>query len=124
MYTALVSVHGTYTAVYTVRHGPYAARSRPCTPPLQGRVRAIYTAVYTAVVYMAGRTTGPCTRSQTARYGRVRPVTTVYTARYGIRSVYATVHTARVDEHVQGCVWDVYTTVYMARYSRVHGPRP
>jgi len=45
-------------------------------------------------------------------------------ARYGIRSVYATVYTARVDEHVHGCVWDVYTIVYMARYGRVHGPRP
>jgi len=30
----------------------------------------------------------------------------------------------RVDEHVHGCVWDVHTTVYMARYGRVHGPRP
>jgi len=85
-----------------------------CTPPLRGRVRAIYTAVYTAstqpytramytahtrlckcsctravytaactrpVVDLAGRPTGPCTRSQTARYGPVRPVTAVYTAR-------------------------------------------
>jgi len=49
--------------------------------------------------------------------GTLRP----YVARYGIRSVYATVYTARVDEHVLGCVWDVYTTVYMAR---VHGLRP
>ena len=38
--------------------------------------------------------------------------------------VYAAVYTARVDEHVYGCVWDVYTTVYMARYGRVHGPLP
>ena len=45
-------------------------------------------------------------------------------SRYGIRSVYAAVYAARVDEHVHGCVWDVYTTVYMAPYGRVHGPRP
>ena len=60
VYTARVPVHGTYTAIYTVRHGPYAAvytavhgrvhsrvHTHTCTPPLQGRVRAIYTAVYT-----------------------------------------------------------------------------
>jgi len=45
-------------------------------------------------------------------------------ARYGIRSVYADVYTAHVDEHVYGCVWVVFTTVHMARYGRVHGPRP
>ena len=45
-------------------------------------------------------------------------------ARYGIRSVYEAVYTARVDEHIHGCVWDVYTAVYMSRYGRVHGPRP
>ena len=47
-------------------------------------------------------------------------------ARYGIRSVHAAVYTARVCEHVHGCVWDVYTTVYMARYVTAvytaHGP--
>jgi len=48
--------------------------------------------------------------------GTLRPCA----ARYGIRSVYA----ARVDDHVHGCVWDVYATVYMAGYRRVHGPRP
>jgi len=137
VYTALVSVHGTYTAVYTVRHGPYAARSRPCTPPLQGRVRAIYTAVYTAVVYMAGRTTGPCTRSQTARYGRVRPVTTVYTARsqpihcsvngrvrrpYGRYTAVRHVHTSTPQlkgraASTQSCTWQV------GLHGRVHGPR-
>ena len=47
-----------------------------------------------------------------------------YAARYGIRPVYAAVYTAHVDEHVHGCVWDVYMTVYMARYGRVQGPRP
>jgi len=52
--------------------------------------------------------------------GTLRPCA----ARYGIRSVYAAVYTARVEEHVHGCVWDVYTTVYMTRYDRVHGPRP
>ena len=48
--------------------------------------------------------------------GTLRPCA----ARYCIRSVYAAVYTARVDEHV--C--DVYTTVYITRYGRVHGPRP
>ena len=33
--------------------------------------------------------------------------------------MYAAVYMARVDEHVHGCVWDVYTTVYMALYGRV-----
>ena len=47
--------------------------------------------------------------------GTLRPCA----ARYGIRSVYATVYTARVDEHIHGCVWDMYTTVYMALYGRV-----
>jgi len=45
--------------------------------------------------------------------GTLRPCA----ARYVIQSVYAAVYTARVDEHVHGCVWDVYTTVYMARYA-------
>jgi len=44
--------------------------------------------------------------------GTLRPCA----ARYGVRSVYAGVYTARLDEHVDGCVWGVYTTVYMARY--------
>jgi len=69
-------LHGPFTAVYTAVYtrirvhrrdkAVYAPYTRPCTRP---------------VVYMAGRPTRPCTRSQTARYGRVRPVTTVYTAR-------------------------------------------
>jgi len=33
-----------------------------------------------------------------------------------VRPVYAAVYTARVDKHVHGSVWYVYTTVYMARY--------
>ena len=81
VYTARVAIHGTYTAVYTVRHGPYAAvytavhgrvhsrvHTHTCTPPLQGRVRAIYTAVYTA-------STQPYTRA-------------VYTAAYTARRVH------------------------------------
>jgi len=101
----------------TYVHGRVHSRvhTHTCTPPLQGRVRAIYTAVSCTrpvhsriqgpctrpvhgfvnfrahgpctrprtrpVVYMAGKPTGPCRRSQTARYGRVRPITAVYTAR-------------------------------------------
>jgi len=168
VYTARVSVHGTYTAVYTARtrpctrpvHGRVHIRvhTHTCRPPLQGRVRAIYTAVYTAstqpytramyttrtvskcscthavygpctrpVVYMAGRPTGPCTRSQTARCGRVRPVTTVHTARS------QPVH-GRVDGRFRPCRWPVhgqhvYAAVYVpctrpcARpvHGRVHG---
>ena len=69
-------------------------------------------------MYTAGR---PTYRTvYTFPDGKLRPCA----ARYGIRSVYAAVYTARVDEHVHGCVWDVYTTVYMAPYGRVHGPRP
>ena len=52
--------------------------------------------------------------------GTLRPCA----ARYGIWFVYAAVYTARVDEHVHGSVRDVYTTVYVASYGRVHGPRP
>jgi len=45
VYTARVPVHGTYMAVYTA----VSTRIRVhCTPPLQGRVRAIYTDVYMA----------------------------------------------------------------------------
>ena len=66
----------------------------------------MYTAVYRAVYTFPDGTLRPCA------------------ARYGTWSVYAAVYTAREDEHVYGCVWDVYTTVYMARYGRVHGPRP
>jgi len=40
-------VHCPYAAVYTARSRP-CTRTHTCTPPLQGRVRAIYTAVYTA----------------------------------------------------------------------------
>jgi len=106
---------------------------------------AVYTAAYTAVVYMAGRPTGPCTRSQTVRYSHVRPVTAVYTARsqpihgsvYGRvrrplhgRPTRAYVYTAvkrPCTRHVQ------YTSVYTAStqsctwqvglHGRVHGPR-
>jgi len=79
-------VHGTYTAVYTVRHGPYAAVYTTSTQPYtwamyMARTRLCKCSRTRPVVYMAGRPTGPCTRSQTARYGRVRPVTAVYTAR-------------------------------------------
>ena len=43
VYTARVPVHGTYTAIYTVRHGP----TRPCTRPCIWRVHGLVTAVYT-----------------------------------------------------------------------------
>jgi len=40
VYTARVPVHGTYTAVYTVPHGPHAA---------------VYTAVYTRIGLLVHR---------------------------------------------------------------------
>ena len=81
---------------------------------------------------MAGRPTGSCTRSQTVRYGRVRPVKAVYTARsqpahgsaYGRvrrplhgRSIRAYVYTAVKrprTHHVHFRVHGQYTVVYMA----------
>ena len=52
-------------------------RFRPCTLAVYtavfGRLHSAYRAVW--AVYTAGRPTRPCTRSQTARYGHVRPVT-------------------------------------------------
>jgi len=82
----------------------YVARTRPCKGPC---TRPSVTRPCTRVVwavYTAGRPTGPCTRSQTARYGRVWSVTA-----YGPCTRPCRRHTARVDEHVYGCVWDVYT---------------
>jgi len=149
VYVYMALLYGRVLAIYTSENGSLRGRTRPCnvscvravSARVHGSVRAVctaafgrvhwpytrpFSAVYTArtrpcngpctrpctrAVYTAGRPTGPCTRSQTARYSRVRPVTA-----YGLCT--------RVDEHVHGCVWDVYTTVYMARYGRVHGPRP
>ena len=94
VYTAVytrIRVHRRYKAVYA----PY---TRPCTRPVHSRIhgpctRPVHGSVNVRVhgtctlprtrpvVYMAGKPTGPCTRSQTARYDRVRPVTAVYTAR-------------------------------------------
>jgi len=80
-------VHGPFTAVYTgIRvhrryKAVYAPYTRPRTRPAHSRIHVPCTRPRTRpVVYMARRPTGPCTRSQTARYGRVRPVTAVYTA--------------------------------------------
>jgi len=128
-------MYGPYRLVYMAVYGPcarpfsavytspctlpfsavYIARTRPCngpcTWPLHGRVQG---------------PSGPCIR-QVGLPGRVRVPrrhATPCAAHYGIRSVYVAVYTARVDKHVYGSVWDVYTTVYMARYGRVHGPRP
>ena len=124
-------VHGQYTAVYT---------DGPCTQPVHGSVNVrVHGPRTRPVVYMAGRPIGPCTRSQTARYGRVRPITAVYTARsqpvhgsvYGrVRRplhgrptrayVYAAVKrpcTHLSTRPVQSCTWQV------GLYGRVHEPR-
>jgi len=88
---------------------------------------------------MAGRPTGPCTRSQTARYGHVRPVTAVYTARSRqcIRpcttAVTAVRHVHTSTPQLKGRVRAKYTSVYTAStqsctwqvglHGRVHWPR-
>ena len=130
-------------------HGPYTAAYGPCTRPVCTtrahdcvravctgafvRVRGAYTAPYTGCVHGHVRD-GPVHDTYTAAYtclrvyvykGRVHGrVRAIYTAENGMRSVYAAVYMARVDEHVHGCVWDVYMNEYMARYGRVHAPRP
>ena len=74
------------------------------------------------VVYMAGRPTGPCTRSQMARYRRVRPVTAVYTARS--QPVHSSVY-GRVRRLLHGCPTRayVYNAVKRPCTRYVHGPR-
>jgi len=82
-----------------------------------GRVHGPCTRTFTEPC--TGRVHGPCIRLCTGRVqGRVRAVS--YRVDGRVRAIY----TARVDEHIHGCVWDVYMTVYMARYGRLHGPRP
>jgi len=112
------SVRAVCTAVFGRVHWPctllflavYIARTRPCngpsTRPLHGRVQG---------------QSGPCIR-QVGLSGHVHVSRRHTTA--VLRLVYAAVCTARVDEHVHGSVFDVYTTVYMACYGRVHGPWP
>jgi len=125
-------VRGAYTAPYTGR-----VHSR-----VHGRVRAVHTAVYTTRTRPRTRVyVSTCTRAMcTAVYGpSTRPKTAVRpcTGRIGsctrqctgpvhgcFRPCTLAMYTARVDEHVHGCVCDVSTTVYMASYGRVHGPRP
>ena len=83
----------------------------------RGRVHGPCTRTFTEPC--TGRVHGPCIRLCTGRVqGRVRAVS--YRVDGRVRAIY----TARVDEHIHGCVWDVYMTVYMARYGRLHGPRP
>jgi len=162
VYTARVPVHGTYTAIYTVRHGPYEAvytavyarvrvhrrykavhapYTRPCTRPVHSRIhgpctRPVHGSVNVRVygqctrprtgpvVYMAGRPTGPCTCSQTARYGRVRPVTAVYTVRS--QPVHGSVY-GRVRRPLHGCPTRAYIYTAVKRlctrhvHVRVHG---
>jgi len=146
-----VPVHGTYTAIYTRpcthAYAVYAPYTGPCTRPVHSRIhgpctRPVHGSVNVRVhgpctwprtrpvVYMAGRPTGPCTHSQTARYGRVRPVTAVYTARYG--RVHVPI-TARSRECIRPCTTAdgrltrayVYTAVKRPCtrhvYVRVHG---
>jgi len=153
-----------YTVVYTSHTQPYTcsstrpssrsdtARTRPCTRPVHSRIhgpctRPVHGSVNVRVhgpctrprtrpiVYMAGTPTGPCTRSQTARYGRVRPVTAMYTARsqpvHGSYTAVRHVHTS--TPQLKGRARAMYTSVYTTRtqsctwqiglHGRVHGPR-
>ena len=115
-------VHGQYTTTHSYTRAMYTARTRLCKCSC---TRAVYLAAYTAVVDMAGRPTGPCTRSQSARYGRVRPVTAVCTR--PVHSQFTAVHTAVYDgsytavRHVHTStpqlkvrVRAMYTSVYTA----------
>jgi len=125
-------VHGPrrhVTAVGRV-HGRNAPCTRSCTRPIHSRVHVRLHGPCTPprtrpVVYIAGRPTGPCARSQTARYGRVRPVirgpftavyTSVYDGRHG-RPIRAYVYTAvkrPCTRHVHVPLHGQYTVVYMA----------
>jgi len=111
------SVRAVCTAVFGRVHWPctlpfsavYVARTRPCNGPCN---RPLHCRVQGPSV--------PCMRHVGLMGSTLRPCA----ARYGVRSVYTAMYTAHVDEHVHGCVWDVYTTVHMTCYGRVHGPRP
>jgi len=77
------SVRAFCTAIFGRVHWPctlpisavYIARTRPCngpcTRPLHGRVQGSSG----PCIRQVGLPIGPCTRSQTSRYGRVQPVT-------------------------------------------------
>jgi len=114
--------------VYGRLHGPTRpARGRvhsrvhthrpTCTPPLQGRVSAIYTAVYTAREHVFGRrvtgtrhVTRPCTRPRPCTRHVTRPCTHAY--------VYTAV-TRPCKRHIHGRVHGQYTAVITGH---VHGP--
>jgi len=96
MFTARVQgcVRTVYMAVYTAVHGVYG----PCTPACNGRVHSASTSVYR--VYLHGRVlcTRPC----------LRPV---YTAARGrVQTMYTAVHWKRTWS-----VRDPITAVYAAR---------
>ena len=98
-------VHGPFTAVYTAvydGHNTAVRHVHTSTPQLKGRVRAMYTA--STVVYMAGRPTRPCTRAETARYGR-RPCT---------RAMYTVVYTSHTQPSTCSSTPAVYTVAYTA----------
>ena len=110
-----------------------------CTPPLQGRVRAIYTAVYTAstqpytrAMYTARtrlcsvRVHGPCTRPRTRSVVHMagRP-TGPCTRSRTVAARHDRVH-GPFTAHSRQCIRP-YTAVYMFVYTgrvhgRVHGP--
>ena len=140
-------VHGRVRTIYTAENGRLHGRTRPCDVCVRAvsarvhfSVRAVCTAVFgrehwpctlpISAVYIA-RTrpcNGPCTRPL---HGRVQGPSGPCIRQVGLpghvhvpRRHAAAVCGPCLDRHVHSCVWDVYTTVYMARYGRVHGPRP
>ena len=139
-YRVYGSVRDVCTAVFGRVHWPctlpflavYIARTRPLTA-LYSAVRRPCTRVVWAV-YTAGtrpihscvhvRLHGPCTRSQTARYGRVRPVTALYTARS--QPVHGSVY-GRVRRPLHGRPTRAYVYTAVKRpctrhvHVRVHG---
>jgi len=94
-----------FSAVYIARTQPC---NGPCTRPLHGRVQ--------------GRS-GPCAR-QVGLPCRVHVPRRHATAMCGPFRVRGRVHDPCRRTCTRLCIWDVYTTVYMTRYGRVHGPRP
>jgi len=135
------SAHSPFTAVYTAVYDGRCTAVRhvhTSTPQLKGRVRAMYTSVYTAStqsctwqIGLHGRVHGP--RRHVAAVDRVHvPYTAMYMFVYTVRhSPYAAVcrastqpytramYTARTRLCKCSCTRAVYTAAYTAR--RVHG---
>jgi len=127
-------VHSPFTAVYravydgrytAIRHVHTSTVKRPCTRHVHVRVHGQYT-----VVCMAGRPTRPCTRAETARYGRGNVVRrngphTAVACRLGTctRPVRPTCRIHGPDGLVHGPVTAEYTGRYTAVYALCTRPK-